>query len=83
MDIETGQVAAVLNNLFSQYTTSGSASVHDVLFDPDDRGMVVVYSNGWISRVEFMERGDILGYVHENCPRQASAEEEQFFAIPD
>ncbi len=83
LDIETGQVAAVLNNLFSQYTTSGSASVHDVLFDPDDRGMVVVYSNGWISRVEFMERGDILGYVHENCPRQASAEEEQFFAIPD
>ena len=78
---ETGEVLAVLHNLFASFGEAGSASVHDVLFDPDDKGMVVAYSNGWIDRFDFMEQEDVLSFLHQNCPRQFSDEELFYYGI--
>lgn len=82
-DIRTGEVISVLDNLFSQFSEYDSVSVHDVLFDSDDGGMVLVYSNGWITRFDFMSHDGVIDNIHESCPRRFQEEELAMFAVPD
>lgn len=82
LDIESANVVTILEPL-SQLNLSSddklSYPVQDILFDDDERGAMIIHSNGWITRIDIYSKSDIAFEICQHAPREISSDEESVF----
>ncbi|MCL2703826.1 MAG: hypothetical protein FWE91_09500 [Defluviitaleaceae bacterium] len=76
INIETGEVASVIYPLS---LINSDYPVHDILFDEDGTGAIIVRSNGWISRIKFPGDTEAIEALREALPRELTENEELAF----